>query len=499
MNPGRNPFDFVEAALNGDRAEVARLRVQGWDIDGDAEEGRTPLALVAERGDAGAIWVLLRAGANPEIPDAEGRTPLHHAAGSGVSAAVATLLKAKVKVDPVDHEGRTPLDMAVVDSEPDTEAPDIVHALFKAGANLNPGILHRALGPDEPSPETLALLLHFGADPNERDDQGWTPLMLATLPGDTDIVRMLLLYRADPNAFSDDGDAALNIAREEGYGYIEAQLVGAGAKPIDPARHTLETAILWGDVESVYRLTEGPPIDGDEARRLFFLAIERWGKPEILARLLDLGVSPNAIRPTETFAVSALVWAAMVEKVDVLRFLMGAGAAPGEDAGALMVEAAAQDSREMLDLLLAAGAPVDAKGEEGDTALIVAARLGHLETIHFLFLHGANPNLPNDQGETPLHAAIKDLRNPWELTDLLLQSGADIDAVDHEGRTVLMNAVAARPPEEVQRFLALNPNVHARDNEGKTALDYITPEETPDQFEIADLLRDAGARPGNPS
>lgn len=55
-------------------------------------------------------------------------------------------------------------------------------------------------------------LLERGADPDARDDERCTPLMMATVEGDVEIARGLLEAGADPNLADADGFTALDVA-----------------------------------------------------------------------------------------------------------------------------------------------------------------------------------------------------------------------------------------------------------------------------------------------
>jgi len=73
----------------------------------------TPLHLAAQRGAAGELRALLRAGAEVDAPAAGGATALHHAAGLGHCDAAAALLKAGAAVGAVASKGGvTPLHVA---------------------------------------------------------------------------------------------------------------------------------------------------------------------------------------------------------------------------------------------------------------------------------------------------------------------------------------------------------------------------------------------------
>jgi hypothetical protein len=75
-------------------------------------------------------------------------------------------------------------------------------------------------------------LLDDGKNPNARQKDGFTPLMVAVSNGDTDIAGMLLAKGADPNLRAQGGASALSIAKSRGAaGTAVAQmLVRSGAK-----------------------------------------------------------------------------------------------------------------------------------------------------------------------------------------------------------------------------------------------------------------------------
>lgn len=60
------------------------------------------------------------------------------------------------------------------------------------------------------------LLLAFGADPNARQQSGWTPLHAAAHRNQALLIRLLRLGGADPQLTHDAGLSAIDLARSEG-------------------------------------------------------------------------------------------------------------------------------------------------------------------------------------------------------------------------------------------------------------------------------------------
>lgn len=69
------------------------------------------------------------------------------------------------------------------------------------------------------------LLLAFGADPNARQQAGWTPLHAAAHRNQARLIAVLLLGGADPSLRNEAGMSAIDLARNEGKAAALAALV----------------------------------------------------------------------------------------------------------------------------------------------------------------------------------------------------------------------------------------------------------------------------------
>lgn len=76
---------------------------------------------------------------------------------------------------------------------------------------------------------SLNVLLAEGADINDADEKGNTPLMLAAKVGNPRMVKIILAHQPDVNKVNSDGYTALMIASEQGQVHIVEQLVSKGA------------------------------------------------------------------------------------------------------------------------------------------------------------------------------------------------------------------------------------------------------------------------------
>lgn len=116
---------------------------------------------------------------------ADGFTPLHIAAFFAQHAAATKLIAAGAGVDVV------------------AENPTRVRPLHSAVASGRTG--------------GVRLLLEYGADPNSRQQMGFTPLMGAAANGHVEIMKLLLERGADPKLVSEEGKAAKDYALAKGH------------------------------------------------------------------------------------------------------------------------------------------------------------------------------------------------------------------------------------------------------------------------------------------
>lgn len=84
--------------------------------------------------------------------------------------------------------------------------------------------------------------------------------------------------------------------------------------------------------------------------------------------------------------------------------------------------------------MLILGFPVDAEDERGNTLLLVAAQNSNKRLVEMLLVRGAAINHQNAQGNTALHFAIA-FDSEGKIAEYLIEHGADDTIQNVEGMT----------------------------------------------------------------
>jgi ankyrin repeat protein len=123
----------------------------------------------------------------------------------------------------VPAEAPAPAVAAAPKEPPAYRRPDNIKELYTRYNDLISAVVMRDRA-------AVAELLNDGKNPNARQPDGYSALMISVSQGDVDIVQQLLAKGADPNLGSASGRTALSIAQERGDAATAELLRSHGAK-----------------------------------------------------------------------------------------------------------------------------------------------------------------------------------------------------------------------------------------------------------------------------
>ncbi len=266
-----------------------------------------------------------------------------------------------------------------------------------------------------------------------------------------------VLFAALANSNSDVVAALLNLPSTIHNGVDITQGFGRAR---DLRGYEKRTPLSWAAQEGRIEMAElllqsGAPVDElDERDRTPLSSACETGMKDIARLLIRHGADVNA---RNTNGESALGWACLNCHLDVAKFL------------------------------IKKGATVDIRDMHDETPLFWAARDCDERIARILIDNGADVNALNKQRNTPLFVVAETRMTPnayktgwvysWEprnepgpVCNLLIDRGADINAVDSYGRTPLWISIYDGRYDVARLLIAQRPNVNTRSEGGRSPL-----------------------------
>jgi ankyrin repeat protein len=368
-----------------------------------------------------------------------------------------------------EPDGTTALHYAIERNDLDL-ARGLIAAGAEAGAMNRYGVSPLYIAALNGNAEIVALLLDNGVDPKLAIAEGETALMTAARSGDVATIDRLIEAGADVNATEDwKEQTALMWAASENNGAAVTRLLAAGADRDAVSAGgeftALKFAVRAGAIDAVRALLDaGADVDEtmQDGTSMLVLAVTN-AHYELAGVLLDYGADPNG---------AAQGWTALHQIAWSRRWNMGFNLPGPAQTGDL-------DSLDLVPKLVAFGADIDARQTEepkdgnrnkldriGATAFLLAAKSCDVPLMRVLLAQGADPSITTEAGATALMAAAgvgiwAPGENPGTHEEALAAvklayevGGGDINAVDSQGDTALHGAVYRGGAIPVIEFLA---------------------------------------------
>ena len=202
--------EFFDAIKQGDMAVVERHLMQDPVLIHARESGLSPILVAAYHHEPQIASFLA---------DKTVAITIFEAAATGkINNVIRLLARDPNLVNAYSEDGFHPLGLACFFGH-----FDVAEYLVKAGAGINSRSNNRLKAAPIQSAASrghrkiVRMLLEHGADPNIREQGGYTPLHAAAQNGDDEMIRLLLYGGADLTIASNNGKTALDLALEAGH------------------------------------------------------------------------------------------------------------------------------------------------------------------------------------------------------------------------------------------------------------------------------------------
>ncbi|MFI4851028.1 MAG: ankyrin repeat domain-containing protein [Gimesia chilikensis] len=267
------------------------------------------------------------------------------------------------------------------------------------------------------SPRCAKVLLEAGLDPHEKDSEGHTPAILATLGGDAtrDVLELL------PESDLTDGTVLVDL--------LASSIIN---NDVEGVRRTLDKGVDPSTTIKAPKWVEDAPFLGQEASPLIYAA--GLGYMEILQILVNAGADLERDDWPENTKRDATGLKEMIEYSSfdsLLNQPMIGGRTP-------LGFAALAGKAEAIKILVDAGANTQARDIFDFTVLHLAAMSDKPAAVEAALGLGIDIHAEAVDKMTPLHAAAA--VNAVKAIPLLIEAGADTTRIDKNGETPFMTA-----------------------------------------------------------
>ncbi len=275
-----------------------------------------------------------------------------------------------------------------------------------------------------------------------RIEPGWgTPLYMAAFDLDVDAVRYLLSIGADVNKGDEDGYTPLHVATEkESEEAIEIikVLLSHGA---DVNAKVKSKGLSAGTVN----LAEGrTPLHNAASVSIPGKDFGEHSNIGAVELLLDHGADVNA---RDAWGCTPLSHSLFPGFLDIMELLVEHGTdlniQNDIDGGTVLHDAASNGDLQAVKLFVSHGADIDARDFEGETPLHKAALIRSQDTVDYLVSHGADLHARSKRGETP-----QDFLDEPRCQEPILLSGHD----EYPFSLIVMNGLTVRRELQLEQI-----------------------------------------------
>ncbi|KAL6605111.1 ankyrin [Neocallimastix sp. 'constans'] len=449
---------LVQLLINygADEGIIRLLIQQGADVNQCIENGLNPLFYAIDEKNQPLVHYLLNQGADLHFNSEQEGTALSHAIRSDEKSLIQYLIEQGANVHQlvkIDHRNGSPLVIAIHKGS----SIDIIQCLLDRGADihgddgelipLNEAVLHG-------NEAMVTYLIEHGADVNLMDEEGMTPLILSIKTKKESILTILINHGAKVNQPDSKGNTPLlhtielsnpqthnnryphewrstSFNHDQGFNSPEEDSLSLERKQ----EKMINSLITHGaDIQKKGFGPEDIPI----------MKAILYNRPSIITTLIRHGVNGNLY--DEILGHTPLTWAIENKAVEAVQCLIEEGVNINQYT----------PKHKRTPLMYVITLPLTNKKIIPTTAAI--------------------STFTKEEEE---EEAEKEAEKKSQLLKLLLDHGADVNAVDDQGQTALILAMIIAKEKEgsireemIQSLIDYGADLHMKDNQGLSAFDY---------------------------
>ena len=280
-------------------------------------------------------------------------------------------------------------------------------AAIKGGAQtMDPALMKMAV--DTNNTDMARLLLDNGALAND-------PYLLKTsIAKKNSTIAMMLLDKGAPA-----GDPEVMVAAvQSGDINLVTALLDKGADP----SNGIKSAVTANNTAMAQLLFDRGAAGTDP--ELISIAAKN-GNLDLCERLVSVGALPN----------NGMESAISYGKEPIFNYLIDAGAFVSDSKYAML--AVTKNQVNIFNRLMSLGAPTDFNSQSNENLLHLSARVASYPMTQKLIEKGVSVTQKSSSGDTPLHVAASTGRNNVDLAKLLVDNGADVNARNNRGKSIM--------------------------------------------------------------
>lgn len=385
---------------------MSTLINKGANINARDNQGDPIMYAAADSGNYKAVDTLIQEGAIADlISEYSGSTALHAAVNSGSLAIVEKLINNGYNINHKNSTRKTPLHFAL--------QLDKLNMTYWMG---HPMEIEKLI---ENQSKIIEMLIENNAIVDKQDEEGWTPLHYATQLEQSTIIEMLIKGESDISSM-----LVMNHFRTTEMLIVQ----GANVNERNEVGRTPLHSALWLDQSSIVKaLLKGDADEEDGIDQSEVVDTLVDSQLALARMLIEKGAQVNEKDKGERapihYAFQLIDKLEVAKTIDEAQFDIVDGVVLSN-----MLNVLAEGQLKVAKMLIESEANVNEKDKNGETPLHIASYVGYLPAIEILIKNGAEVNEINNSGKTPLEIVLKSTNSKaiLPIASFYLRNGASI-------------------------------------------------------------------------